>query len=277
MDRYFYLNGSIVAEKDAKLPITDLSVTRGYGIFDYFRIVKKKPFLLDDYLDRFIKSSEYTGIKIPISRSEIKEVINELIKKNNLENSGVRMILTGGASTNAFDPSEPNFLMIYENSFPPSGPDYDNGIKLMTHHYQREWSRIKSINYFTVVHLLPTIRSKSASDVLYYYNGKVLECSRSNFFIIRNDKIITPVENILLGVTRKKVIELSRLNFEVEERDVSLEEALAADEAFVTGTGRKILPVVKIDDTVIGSGKPGKVTQRVSSIFDVFEEEYLSK
>jgi branched-chain amino acid aminotransferase len=102
------------------------------------------------------------------------------------------------------------------------------------------------------------------------------EAARSNIFLILDDeRIVTPADGILFGITRRKVLEQARNYFEVEERDVRLEELSQAREAFITGSNKLVMPVVQIDDRVIGDGRPGPVTSRLMELFEVFTHDYL--
>jgi len=113
--------------------------------------------------------------------------------------------------------------------------------------------------------LQPFIREHGADDVLYHRDGMVLECPRSNFFIVTNDDIVvTPGRNVLQGIIRMKVLELARKQFLTEERDITLEEIRTAKEAFVTSTTKNILPVMQLDGHPIGNGQPGRVTERLA-------------
>ena len=110
--------------------------------------------------------------------------------------------------------------------------------------------------------LQPFIKGKEADDVLYHQQGSITECPRSNFFIVtKDDKIVTPSENILKGIIRMKTLQLANTKYTVEERPVSLQEAYTAKEAFITSTTKHILPVLKIDGHRIGNGNPGKSSQ----------------
>ena len=103
--------------------------------------------------------------------------------------------------------------------------------------------------------------------MLYYFRDEVLELTRNNIFIVKDKKIITPKENVLLGITRKHVIELAQRQFLMEERKISLSELWSADEVFVTGTTKKIIPVSRIDD-VIYSKSPGVITKKMMQLFN---------
>jgi len=272
MGDYFFLNGKIVPAREAWLRVTDLALLRGFGIFDFFRTHNGIPFLMDKYIDRFFNSSKHIDLEIPYSPETIKNAVNELLNKNKIIESGIRMVLTGGYTENGYTPGEPNFFILVEKINFPEQELYDKGVKLIFYEHQRELSHIKSINYLSPISNRKITQRENAYDVLYHSNNLVLEVSRSNFFIIKDGVIITPNKNILSGITRASVIALAKELYRVEEREVSLDEVLKADEAFMTGTTKKVLPVTSIDDHIYNQGKPGPVTQRLMSLFYDFED-----
>lgn len=268
---YYFLNHSIIKASEANISVRDISILRGFGIFDFLRTQNGRPFLIDDYLDRFTNSAKLIGLSLHFSKSEIKSIVSDLLEKNQIEEAGIRLILTGGESSNAFLPTTPNFAILIEKLHWSSNEWFEKGIKLITYNYQREFSQIKTTNYLTAILLQDRIKSESAMDVLYCHNDEIREVTRSNFFLIKNGTIITPNDHILFGITRKKVIEIAKLYYPLEERAIRKEEIEQADECFMTGTTKKITPVVNIDGTIIGNGQPGKITRHLMEMFEKFE------
>jgi D-alanine transaminase/branched-chain amino acid aminotransferase len=143
------------------------------------------------------------------------------------------------------------------------------GIKLISHEYLRDLPEVKTINYLMGIYKLPEVQSKGAVDLLYHWKGKISELTRSNFFIVdQYDRIITAGDGVLKGVNRKHALEVARKHFEVVERDLFMKELNQAKEAFITGTTKKVMPVVQIDDIRIGSGKPGAITMELQQLYD---------
>jgi branched-chain amino acid aminotransferase len=271
MGEYFFLNGKILPASEAELGITDLALLRGFGIFDFMRTHRGKPFLMDKYITRFFNSARHMELEIPYSREKIAAIILELLKRNRIFEAGIRMVLTGGYTSNGFTPAEPNFFILIEKiNFPPAD-HYENGVKLYFYQHQRELSQIKSINYLSPIYLRNRIKDAGAYDVLYHFNNHILEVSRSNFFIIRDRTIITPDNHVLLGITRSSVINIARKHFNVAERPVHVDELREANEAFMTGTTKKVLPVIQVGDQIIGEGRPGPVTEKLMELFTEFE------
>ena len=261
---YYYINGQFVKDDQAKIHVTDLGLVRGYGIFDFFRVQDGEALFLDAHLDRFERSARLLHLPIPESRNNLQKAIMESARLNAQPSLGIKLILTGGYSPDGYEPTTPNLIIIAKPLHIPATPPL---LKLITYDHQRELAEVKSLNYLTPISLLPKIRAEQAYDILYHHNGFLLESSRSNVFIIKDDKLITPKDNILKGITRMRVLEIAKTTFEVEERAVDLKELWTADEIFITGSGKKIAPVIKIDDHVVGNGKEGKITASIISLF----------
>lgn len=255
--------------EEANLNINDLAILRGYGIFDFFRLVDNKPLFFEDHLNRFYRSADIAQLPIPFSEMELKGQIFDLISKNNLPISGIRIVLTGGYSDDGYSIGVPNLMITQERISFPDEKKYTNGVNIITRNFQRELPEVKTIGYMTGIWMKPEIRKQNAFDVLYINNCKVHELTRSNIFMVTSEgRVVTPANNILKGITRKNVLKVAYPNYEVEERDISLDEILNAQEVFLTGTTKKILPVVQIDGNKIGDGKPGKVTIQLLQLFN---------
>ena len=267
-----FVNDRFIDEDKATIGIKDLAVRRGFGIFDFFRNAGLKPLFIDRHLDRFYASANRIGLKVPVNQDRLKEICTELIKKNNLPDSGVRLILTGGYSPNGYTPADPNLIITNEPLKLVDEETRNKGVSVISHDYQREFPEVKTINYFTGIMLQKKAEASGAFDVLYHFKGDVLEFTRSNIFaVLNNGTIVTPKNDILLGITRGSVIKLASDKYKVEERNVTMAELLEASEVFMTGTTKRVLPVIKIDDRVIGSGIPGEVSKDLYKLFYEFE------
>ena len=249
MAKWVFLNQNFIEEDKALIPFKDLAFQRGYGIFDFFRLLGNEPLFLEDHLDRFYFSAQGMHLPVPFDRETIKSAIFQLIHRNNLPHTGIRLSLTGGVAEDGFSIGEPNFLISQHNFSPPAEEQIKQGISLFTYPFQRQLPHIKSIDYLTAVWLQPKRKEQAADDILYHQNGFISESPRSNFFLVTtDDKIVTPAVGALAGITRKKLLRLAKAHFSVEERAVSLEELKQAKEAFLTSTTKQILPVAKIGE-----------------------------
>ena len=263
MSTYAIINGAFVAEEEAKILVSDLAVQRGYGIFDYFRTTQYRPGFLDDHLDRFYHSAAFMHLPVEEDRSRLKALIAGLIEKNNLPNAGIRLTLTGGYSGNGYTPARPN-LLITQSPFIFDAGAFHQGLRLITHDYQRQLPEVKTIDYLQAIYLQPQLKARGADDVLYHQQGALRECPRANFFLVtRQGEILTPAHHILKGITRKKI--LAYTDLPVREADLRLEDLENAAEAFISSTTKEAMPVLQIDGKPVGDGKPGAITTEIFS------------
>ncbi len=276
MSNFHSINGNIIPRVEAKIYPTDLGLRRGFAAFDYLRIFKGKPLFLEDHLARFENSARLLGLQMPLNREELRAHILQLVAKNNLEEMDLQLFLTGGYSEDGFTPSKPNLLMLTNPATKHHPDSYEKGVKLISYAYKRDLPEVKSSNYLMAVSLSKDIQQSGAKDVLYHYDGKVLETTRSNIFVVTpNDTLVTPKENILKGTTRKQILHLARQHFEVEEREVELNELANAKEVFIASVTKGAMPICIIDNNVVGDGKPGKIVKHLTKLFTRHIEVYM--
>lgn len=271
---YCYINGNIMPTEAGTVNITTLGLQRGYGVFDFGRTANGKLFHFDENLARLRRSAAELHLQPPLSDAEITKIANDLIARSELQNPGVRLFLTGGDAKDASPFDHPNLIIIAEelSAFPEEL--YRNGARIITEKYQREFPHIKSINYLNAIRLEPLKKARNAFDILYYTDRGVTECPRNNFFVFFGDTLVTPADNVLLGVTRKIVLDLAKEHFDVEERTLHFEELRHIDEAFVTSTSKGVLPVVEIDDRKVGRGTVGERTHTMMQILAEYMANY---
>lgn len=256
-----FINESFLPRGRAALQVDDLALQRGYGIFDFFKLVDGRPVFLDDHLDRFEASAARMRLPLGRTREQLKQIVADLIARNDLPSSGVRLTLTGGYAPDGYTIATPN-LVITQQPLRVSADLAANGIRLATFEHQRQLCDVKTIDYLMAIWLHPFVAERGADDVLYHQRDIVSECPRSNVFLVKRDgRLVTPGRNILKGVIRKHVIQLARGQLTVEERDVPLVEFHDAKEAFVTSTTKGVVPVVAVDSRPIGDGSPGEATR----------------
>jgi branched-chain amino acid aminotransferase len=260
---YAFVNNKILPAEKAFLHVSDLSVQRGFGVFDFFKIKDGHPYFLTDYLDRFYRSAEIMHLPVGLKREEMIYAIRELIKKNaSLKESGMKILLTGGYSSDGYTPGRPNLIMTQHPLVLPPKEQLETGVKIITHEYVRDIPEVKTINYTMGIWLINRIKEHNAYDVLYKKDGRVSEFPRSNFFVVRNDNVVlTPKDHVLAGITRKNLLEIGHDEFQAQEAEVRFEDVITAKEAFITSTTKRLVPIVNVDGHRIGNGKPGEVTQ----------------
>jgi branched-chain amino acid aminotransferase len=254
---FFFVNDTFLPTDQASLLVTDLSIQRGYGIFDYFMTLGDRPIFLDEHLDRFFRSAAQLRLPVGRTREELKTIIDGLQQRNAIPDSGIRMTLTGGYSADGYTLFQPNLIITQKPLDTGITPICEPPIRLVTYPHCRQMPDTKTIDYLMAIWLQPYIRQHNAKDVLYHQNGVVSECPRSNFFIVTaDDTIVTPARNILRGITRMKILEVAATRFRTEERDVTLEDIHNAKEAFIASTTNHVLPVSQVDGHPIGQSVP---------------------
>lgn len=265
----YYLNGKFVEKNKAVISVNDLGLLRAYGVFDYLKTYNRRPFYLEDHLNRFFRSASRLNLKIPVSKKELRRIIFELLARNkSFKDLSFRMVLTGGKTEDGKTSEKSTFFIIVGEARIYPEKIYKKGIKLAILNYGREFPEIKTINYLLAVSQWKNILKKNASEILYVSNGRVSEASTSNFFMVKNKTLFTPKNEILEGVTKKIVIKLAKENkIKVIEKDIYLKDVLISDECFLTATDKEVLPVVKIDNQIIGDGRPGEQTKKLLVLF----------
>lgn len=258
-ERYISVNGELKLANSLTISASDLAIQRGYGIFDFLVTVNGKPIFLEDHLLRFYSSAQAMHLPVTLNQKELIGAIDQLMGKNQLPNSGIRLTLTGGNSPDGYSIGNPN-LIISQSPFNYQNQVFENGLKLITHEHQRQLPSIKTIDYLKAIYLQPAIKAAGADDVLYFFNGLVTECPRANFFMVtEQNEVLTPKENILHGVTRKHLLKLK--GYIIREANVNIEMLALAKEAFISSSTKNLLPVTSIGSKQIGDGKPGPITR----------------
>ena len=265
----WYVGGQWVHPQEAALSVNDIAVLRGYSVFESLRTYDRRPFHLDEHLDRLYHSAELIEMVIPWPREDIIDVVREIIARNAYRHAAIRLLVTGGESEDGILPSgSPKLIVMITPLGERDMERFARGYKLITSSLQRVSPEAKTTNYIAAVRALKEAALRNANDALFVNEqGHVLEATRSNFFIFLGDTLVTPREGVLIGITRNVVLELARGRFAIEERPILVTELLAADEAFVTSSSREITPVVQIDELVIADGKPGPRTYELEQRF----------
>ncbi len=265
-----YLNGKWVDEKDMMIPALDLSVIRGFGIFDYLRTYGKTPFRLKEHIERFFNSAKLINAQPVKTAIEIEQIILEGIEKNGFENTQLKFVQTGGVSPDGFIPSgEPSFFVTFAPATIVPPEMYENGIKLVTVKLMRQIPYAKTLSYIAGIVEVQKASKLGAKDILYTdIDENIYEATRSNFFAIKGDELITAEKNVLYGITRKVVLEIAeKVGLKPVLRFLNKLELKDIDEAFITNSSYEILPVTNIDDVIIGTGKRGKKTLNLMEEF----------
>lgn len=266
---WWYRDGEWVHPEQATISIHDIAVLRGYSAFEALRTYDRRPFHLTEHLERLYHSAELIDLELPYTREEIAEVVREIIARNAYRHASVRMLVTGGESEDGvLAVGRPKLLVMISPLGERDRERFARGYFLITSRLQREAPEAKTSNYTSAVRALKEAARRGADDALFVNGqGHVQEATRSNFFLFRGDTLVTPRAEILPGITRHVVLDLARGRFPIEERPILLEELALADEAFVTSSSKEIVPVVRVDETIIGNGRPGPRTTELEERF----------
>ena len=270
MAYYGYFNGTIKPVDQIGVGVTDLGLLRGYGLFDYFLTYGGKPFQWDLYWERFRKSAERMNLPLPLTKEQTYPILLDLLTRSGQSDVAFRFVMTGGYAPDSITISNPNLLILSEPIHPIHDWQYERGIRVILDEYVREMAEVKSTDYKRVMLLSGTIQAAGAQDVLYHKDGEISELSRSNIFLVMGNRLVTPNRNILYGITRRTILDLTKADFQVEERPVLLSDLYEADEVFTTSSNKKVLPIVQIGDLQIGNGQVGPVSKQLLVRFREF-------
>lgn len=272
-----YFNGKFVSLDEKVIPIDERGHQFGDGVYEVIRVYNGKPFMLDEHLDRLIKSAEAIRLTIHESKDDFRNLIFQGLEKSGIKEAAIYLQITRGiAPRNHLFPDVPVSVSMTVRNAPVVPEEVRNRGAFAITHPDERWENcyIKSLN------LLPNILAKQAAndagcnEAILIRDGFVTECSSSNIFIVKNKEIITTPLNkhILSGITRGVVkILASRLEIPFLERHFTEEDLKEADEVFLTSTISEVLPVVKIDGKLIGNGKPGELTLKLYEEFQRFK------
>lgn len=274
-DTIYYVNGSLVKKENSFIHVNDMGLLRGYAVFDYLKTYYGKPFRINDHLERLKNSANFIGLKLPKTIQEIKQICFELLDVNKFPESNIRIVVTGGVGADSKTKGEPVLIITCEPRIKLDEKFYSDGIKIKPVPGKRQISFSKTCNYIAAINYLDEYRKRGYNEVLYVQEGEILECTSSNIFIFEGKNLITPAEEILYGITRKVIFESARPLFEIEERKVMLDEALNADEVFISSTEREIMPVTVIDNSIIGKGVVGENTKKLMHEFKKYVDSLI--
>ncbi len=274
-----YINGKLVDKEQACVSVFDHGFLFGDGIFEGMRSYGGKVFRLDEHLRRLWDSAKSLWMEIPISPAEMAQAVNDTLKVNSIEDGYIRLIVTRGQGTLGLDAhlcKNPLIVIITDHIALYPAEFYEKGLEIITASTMRNHPaalnpRIKSLNYLN--NILAKIEGHHAGCIealMLNHKGEVAECTGDNIFLVRDGQLLTPPTDagILEGITRAAVMELAtEAGVPVREIAITRHDVYVADECFLTGSAAEVIPVVKVDDRVIGDGQPGPVTRDLAQRF----------
>lgn len=274
-----YLDGKLVEKEKARISVFDHGLLYGDGVFEGIRTYDSLIFKLKEHIDRLYKSADAIELKIPATKPKMIDAVVKTLKANSLKDAYIRLIVTRGVGDLGLDPRKcklPTIIIITDKIALYPKKVYEKGLEIVTATTRRNLpqaldARIKSLNYLNnILGKLDAIKSGTEEAIMLTHDGYVAECTGDNIFIVKNGELMTsPVDiGALEGITRDAVIELSQsAEIAFHEKMLRMDEVYNADEVFLTGTAAEIVPVVKIDKRIIGTGSPGAMTARLTEKF----------
>jgi branched-chain amino acid aminotransferase len=251
----------------------------GDGVFEGMRSYGGKVFRLKQHLDRLWASAKAIWLKIPITQDEMAKAVNDTLATNNIKDGYIRLVVSRGAGALGLDPnkcSDPQVIVIADHIQLYPKEMYQNGLEIVTASTIRNHSaalspRIKSLNYLNnIMAKIEGLQAGCVEALMLNAKGEVAECTGDNIFIVKKGVLLTPPidAGILEGITREAVIELAQeMKIPVDETPFVRHDIFIADECFLTGSAAEVIPVVKLDSRVIGDGKPGPITKKLTERF----------
>ena len=274
-----YLNGSMVDEADAKISVFDHGLLYGDGIFEGIRLYKGCVYKLEEHLDRLDKSARAILLKLPQSLEEIAEAVCATCRENNLVDGYIRLVVTRGVGTlglSHLSCKNPQVIIIADKIALYPEEFYTQGLKIVTSPTRRInpaalAPMVKSLNYLNnILAKADANQAGCLEAIMLNDQGYVAECTGDNIFIRHKNTWFTPptAAGALRGITRGAVLDLmEELGFPCEEANLTRYDIWTADEMFLTGTAAELIPVVDVDQRVIGDGQPGEQTHRLLEAF----------
>lgn len=280
------IDGRVQAQGEAKVSVFDRGFLYGDSVFETIRTYRGRPFALDRHLARLARSAALVFIDLPVSLETLEAEVRQALASAGNAESYVRVMITRGESALGLDTrlaDRPSRVIIVADLNLPPARYYQDGIATVTYRTERATDATaaegaKVGNYLVSVLAMRQASLAGAAEALIVdARGAVVEGATSNVFMVQQGTLVTPDAGILQGITRAEVLQAAAdLNLPVRFRAPSLDELLAADEAFITSSLREVLPVVKVDGTAIDTGRPGAQTQRLHARFKERVDEWLA-
>ena len=272
-----YIDGKYYDQHKATVSVFDHGLLYGDGVFEGIRAYHGRVFKLAENIERLFCSAKAIMLTIPLTQEEVARVVVETCRKNKLRDGYIRLLVTRGTGSLGLNPlkcTKPSVIIIADKIQLYPAELYQRGLDLVTVPTVRNLHSavnpaIKSLNYLNnILAKIEALHSGCEEAIMLNAEGYVAECSGDNIFMVKGGDLLTPPlsAGALHGITRSVVMDLARQNgLAVREPNLTRYDLFNADECFLTGTGAEIIAAVKIDGRVIGSGKPGPVTEKLVS------------
>jgi branched-chain amino acid aminotransferase len=272
------VNGRVFDQKDAVISVFDHGFLYGEGVYETLRTYNGEPFLFDRHMRRLRTSAEMLALPVPLANEEIERRFRETVRAAGLgtdpsREAYIRILVTRGVGELSYDPAgcpDPTVVIIVKPHVSPSPEVFAKGVRvalvpIVRNHPASVSPLIKSNNLLNnALAMQEALRRGAFEGIMRNHKGELAECTQSNLFIVKNGAALTPPVDagLLPGITRAYLFEIgAELAIPVREQVLRDADLFGADECFLTSTTREVLPIVQVDETMIGAGSPGPVTR----------------
>lgn len=244
--QYFSKNGFILPFSDAVIPLENITYQYGFGVYETLKVRNKILYFVKQHVERLIQSAKIIGLEHVFVHKQIQSYIHELNDKNDVQSCNLKILLIGGKTVDN--------SLLFILPLAPIFPDrklYSKGATAETVCYERFLPNAKTLNMLPSYLFYTKVKKNGHYDALFLdKQNNILEGTRTNFFAIKGNTLITPPkEKVLEGVTEQTVIAVAKKNgFEVREEEIPYSKLSSFDGAFLTSTSSKIIPIIQIDD-----------------------------
>lgn len=267
------VNGRITGEGDAVISVFDHGFLYGEGIYETMRTYNGRPFLYERHVRRLRRSAELIRLTLPFSSESLATQIRDTLRAAALAGEAyIRVLVTRGVGELTYDPQAtptPSIVIIVKPHAEPNPDLYRDGVaavivEVVRNHPGSVNPLIKSNNLMnSALAMQEALRRGASEGIMRNYRGELTECTTSNVFVVKDGIVLTPPlsAGLLPGITREFLFEIAAAaGVPAREQTLYDNDLYMADEAFLTGTTRELMPITSVDDRTIGSGRPGPIT-----------------
>jgi len=273
-----FLNDKLVDIDKARVSVSDMGFLYGAGLFETMRSHNGVVFCLKDHLDRLFFSAGSLSIEHGYDKKYITDAIYKLLKANSLADARLRLTLTGGPMSQPQEHKRATLLITAAELQPYPPEYYQKGVLVVLCPFRQNTAEPiyghKTTNYLSRMIALKQAHEKRAAESLWFtVDNRLAEGCISNVFLIKDSVLYTPLIRtpVLAGVARKTVCVIAVKNsISLVEKDLGINDVLAADEMFLTNVIMQIMPVSSVEKHTVGDGKVGLMTRNLRKHFDEF-------
>ncbi len=280
-----YIDGEYYPKSQAKISVYDHGFLYGDGVFEGIRVYNGVVFKLKEHVDRLYRSAHAITLRIPLTKEEIIQAVIETLRKNNLKDAYIRLVVSRGVGDLGLDPRKcpkASVIIITDSISIRAGNAEEVGITTMLSWVRRNpvdstTHEIKSLNYLNSILAKIEANAYGADEAICLEsNGCIAEGVGENVFIVKNGELLTPPTSTgaLAGITADIVTKLAeKLGYKLTIANLTPFMIFTADEAFFTGTAMEVVPIREVNKRQIGDGKPGPITQKLIAEFQKVIED----